>query len=353
MSTNITWNGTSYSIPASGETGWAALSNFLIALGNNAAITEEMKQAIRVATTSPVTVSDTTDCVIAVNRSVAGATTVNLPAGTDGRWFVICDQKADAATNNITVTPNGAETINGSATYVMNQNNEAIIVAYSVTNTRWNVVARFTSGAPLTNPMATTGDMIYGGASGVATKLATGATAGLLHGGNGAVPTWSQVVNADISASAAIDGSKLVAATGAVAGALTATTQTIGGAKTFSAAATFSNDINVAHLINVGFFTDSSTGTVNQLSLNNGSAVNLSAATTITLNGINSGGSVTNGSLCIVLNNTGNNMTVNNNSGSAAAGDKIFLSAASKTVATGGSIWFIYAASGWRGIVSG
>lgn len=231
MSTNVTWNGITYSVPASGETGWAALSSFLIALGNGAAVAEEMKQAIRVATTSPVTVSDTTDCVVAVNRSVAGATTVNLPAGTDGRWFVICDQKADAATNNITVTPNGAETINGIASYVMSQNNEAIIIAYSATNTRWNVVARFTSGAPLSNPMTSTGDMIYGGASGTPIRVATGATTGLLHGGNGAVPSWSLLVNADVSGSAAIDGTKLVAATAALAGAVSTAAQSFAGLK--------------------------------------------------------------------------------------------------------------------------
>lgn len=59
------------------------------------------------------------------------------------------------------------------------------------------------------NPMAAAGDMIYGGASGVPTKLATGVTTGLLHGGNGATPSWSLIVNADVGASAAIDASKL------------------------------------------------------------------------------------------------------------------------------------------------
>jgi len=234
MATNVTWNGTVYSIPAAGEVGWSALSSFLIALGNDAAIAQEMKQAIRVATTSPVTVSNTTDCVVAINRSSAAATAVTLPAGTDGRWFVIVDQKADAATNNITITPNGAETINGSATYVINQNNEGVILAYSATNTRWNVVGRFTSGAPLSNPMSSAGDMIYGASGGSSTRLATGGTAGVLHGGNAAVPSWSLLVDADVSASAAIAGSKLVAATASVAGAVSTTTQSFAGAKTFT-----------------------------------------------------------------------------------------------------------------------
>ena len=134
-----------YSVPAAGEVGWSALSNFLIALGNDAAVAQEMKQAIRVATTTPVTVSNTTDCVVAVKLASAGAVAVALPAGTDGRWFVIADQTGDAATNNITITPNGAETINGAATYVISDNRGAVVLAYSTTNTQWNVVGRYSA----------------------------------------------------------------------------------------------------------------------------------------------------------------------------------------------------------------
>lgn len=85
----------------------------------------------------------------------------------------------------------------------------------------WLTVADTTTA--IINPMISTGDMVYGGASGAATRLATGATAGLLHGGNGAVPTWSAVVsadvtdgtlvNADLSASAALDAAKIGATT--------------------------------------------------------------------------------------------------------------------------------------------
>lgn len=107
-----------------------------------------------------------------------------------------------------------------------------VLKYYDSVGTTWRTVAN--TDTALTNVMATTGDMIYGGASGVPTKLATGATTGLLHGGNGAVPTWSLLVNADVSASAAIDGSKIVSATAAVAGVVTTSTQTFAGAKTFT-----------------------------------------------------------------------------------------------------------------------
>lgn len=151
----------------------------------------------------------------------------------------------------------------------------------------------------LTNPMTSVGDIIVGGTAGAATRLAIGASGTVLHGGT--TPSYSQIVNADVSASAAIDfsklatlssanilvgsagnvatstavtgdvtisntgvtaigsstvtsamivdgtivnadinasaaidGSKLVAATGSLAGAVSTTTQTFGGVKTFT-----------------------------------------------------------------------------------------------------------------------
>ncbi len=48
-----------------------------------------------------------------------------------------------------------------------------------------------TWSTPLTNPMDSTGDMIYGGASGVATKLDSGTLGQSLVSGGAAAPTWS------------------------------------------------------------------------------------------------------------------------------------------------------------------
>ena len=48
------------------------------------------------------------------------------------------------------------------------------------------------------SPMTTAGDLIYGGASGVGTRLATGSATQLLHGGT--TPTWSAIsLTADVS----------------------------------------------------------------------------------------------------------------------------------------------------------
>lgn len=59
----------------------------------------------------------------------------------------------------------------------------------------------------LTNPMTTLGDIIVGGSSGAATRLGIGASGTVLKGGT--TPTYAQIVDADISSSAAISYSKL------------------------------------------------------------------------------------------------------------------------------------------------
>lgn len=93
------------------------------------------------ATSTPVTVSATTDCTVVSNLSVAGAVAMNLPAGVDGQMFFLLDGKQDAASNNITVTPNGAETINGAATLVMNHNGQGVWIQYKSSTSNWYVLA--------------------------------------------------------------------------------------------------------------------------------------------------------------------------------------------------------------------
>lgn len=133
-----TFNGTTYQIPLAGELNWSALSNFLIDVGTNAAIKSTSKQSVRVATTTPVTVSSSSDYAIVTKLSVAGAVAVNLPAGATGQFFVICDGTGDALTNNVTVTANGAELINGSSTVVIDHNRGAVILAWN--GTGWNII---------------------------------------------------------------------------------------------------------------------------------------------------------------------------------------------------------------------
>lgn len=142
MATSVTWNNSVRSIPASGERNWAALSDFLIDLANNAQTTNFQKVGARVATTSPVTVSATTDSVIITELSSPGAVAVNLPAGVTGQLFLIVDGTGDAESNNITITPNSGN-INGSSTLVLNRNRQGVVIVYD--GTEWKVIAEYTS----------------------------------------------------------------------------------------------------------------------------------------------------------------------------------------------------------------
>jgi len=145
MSVNKTWNNTVYSIPNTrGESGWESnLSSYLQALADNAATTTFNKQAVRKATTTPVTVSASTDCTIIVDLAGPGPSTVNLPAGADKQIFVIVDGKGDASTNNITIDANGSETIEGSLTKVIRLNRECLVLQYSSSAGDWKVIGGY------------------------------------------------------------------------------------------------------------------------------------------------------------------------------------------------------------------
>lgn len=145
MSTNVSWptiGGTTYPVPAAGEVSWANLSNYLIALAQAQGTTSQ-KVGSRIATSTPVTVASATDCLVISDLAAPGAVAVNLPAGVNGQMFALLDGKGDALTNNITITPNGAETINSGASYVLNKNNAGLIVVFKGTN--WYILSEFTN----------------------------------------------------------------------------------------------------------------------------------------------------------------------------------------------------------------
>ena len=82
---------------------------------------------VRAVTSAGVVTIVASDDIVLINKSVGEATQVNLQASADrGRSLKIVDLKGDAATNNITLTPNGSETIIGNATYVISTNNGSI-----------------------------------------------------------------------------------------------------------------------------------------------------------------------------------------------------------------------------------
>lgn len=142
MPTSGTWNNVSYSVPLAGELNWASLSDFLVALLNNAQTTNFQRVQVRTGTTTPITVNSTDDCVILSDLAVAGAVSVVLPsaASVAERWFAVIDAKGDASTNNITITT-GAGNINGAASFVIDRDRRGVVIVCDGSN--YFVVSQF------------------------------------------------------------------------------------------------------------------------------------------------------------------------------------------------------------------
>lgn len=146
MSTSVSWNNSTRSIPSASERRWSSLSLFLIDLANNAQTTNKQIMGIRTATSSPVTVTAATDYTVVTNLSVAGAVAVNLPAGVNGQTFVIIDGKGDAGTNTITISGNGGQTIGGSSSYLINTNYGSVELQWSSTENTWMILSAAAGG---------------------------------------------------------------------------------------------------------------------------------------------------------------------------------------------------------------
>lgn len=77
------------------------------------------------------------DYVVVMNKTVAAATTVNLPGSpSTGRTIIVKDGKGDAAANNVTVIP-ATGTIDGAATIVISTNYGSVAFIYN--GSQWNV----------------------------------------------------------------------------------------------------------------------------------------------------------------------------------------------------------------------
>ncbi len=92
---------------------------------------------VEIVTTSPFTAT-TASVYISVNRTVAGATTVNLPATPNqGQLVFVKDDKGDAGANNITIQGNG-KNIDGAGSKVISSNLGVFTLIYN--GTQWNSV---------------------------------------------------------------------------------------------------------------------------------------------------------------------------------------------------------------------
>lgn len=81
----------------------------------------------------------TGDCIVRVG-TCGSAPTITLPATPAvGDIYIIKDTVGEAATRNITIDGNSTDTIDGSATFVMNANYQSVTL-YANSTTSWSVI---------------------------------------------------------------------------------------------------------------------------------------------------------------------------------------------------------------------
>lgn len=94
-------------------------------------------EAGRILNTTRIASGDSPYTALATDHSIfadtdGGAITVNLPAGVDGTEYKICN--CGSSVNNLTVTANGAETIDQSNSQVLTDRQSFTIVFESTEN---------------------------------------------------------------------------------------------------------------------------------------------------------------------------------------------------------------------------
>jgi len=93
-------------------------------------------------TPTAISYTATTDDLIIAVTSTAAARTITLPSIASvgvGKYYIIMDESGGAAANNITIDPDGAELINGAATYAINTNYGSVTI-YTNGGTGWFIV---------------------------------------------------------------------------------------------------------------------------------------------------------------------------------------------------------------------
>lgn len=96
-------------------------------------------QAVTIITIFGNRTLDSTTNDYVIRASPSSALTITLTAATNGRTIRIVDVSGTAATNNITITPNGADTINGNANLIINLNNGSVDLV-GTQGTGWNIL---------------------------------------------------------------------------------------------------------------------------------------------------------------------------------------------------------------------
>src|SRR3712207_6392246 len=111
--------------------------NLDLASADIAAAFDELQAGTLKRTATAATYTATaTDPYIGVT-STAAARTINLPAAATvgaGKTYIVKDESGAAGTNNVTIDPNGSETIDGAATKAISTNYGSLRVVCGGTN---------------------------------------------------------------------------------------------------------------------------------------------------------------------------------------------------------------------------
>ena len=139
MTTSVTFNGTVYDLPVTGDSNsWGdSTTNFFIDLAANTLTIGSSKLKVRIATTTPVTILST-DAAVLTNLSSPSAIAVSLPVGVTNQYYVIGDGAGNAATYPLTITGSSGQQIDGSSTFTINWNYGCVGLLY--TGSSWKVV---------------------------------------------------------------------------------------------------------------------------------------------------------------------------------------------------------------------
>lgn len=127
---------------------WGAVKNLLIAgsrIDLGAVVSNQRSISSYPHNTDFITTGTGTTLTTALGNNgkvlvinVASAFTVNLPNATAPFTVVVKDGSGAAATNNITITPDGTDLIDGAANYVINTNYGSVTLVYSGTD--WYII---------------------------------------------------------------------------------------------------------------------------------------------------------------------------------------------------------------------
>lgn len=138
--------------------------------------------------TSTVTSATTTTLTVAstYTQQFTGTTTqtVALPSALTlvlGQQYYITNR----STGTVTVNDNG-----GGLLQVMGSNTQTIFTVTNISSSSGSWDVGYSISSALSNPMTTTGDMIYGGAGGTPTRLPVGSTGQSLVVSPGGIPSW-------------------------------------------------------------------------------------------------------------------------------------------------------------------